>query len=329
MNPLYTSWLTDFLPGPLPEEKRSTCGDCVMCAPGSHIAFDVKVKCCSYIPTIPNFLAGKILKQKIEVFEAYLSRADIRPQGVYPHNDFVVNYNSNSPLFGQNSEWRCPYYLDEGGGKCGIWQNRNSLCATWFCKYLRGHISRKFWTELDELFSTVEKCLSNWCLRRLEAGSLEFREAFPGEIQELSFRLWLKQQDFSMQASPQTKWGKWLGREKDFFYECDSLVSPLSWTQVRKICGPGIHPLEEKVLNAYSSIHSGHFPDVLHITSVQLTEKNDEEFLVWMDTPYDPVNIQKSDLRLLHRMNGLKMEEVLQHIPKELLMRLFDAGVIL
>jgi len=329
MNPLYSSWLRDFLPGPLPDEKRSTCDDCAMCASGSHIAFDLTTKCCPYIPTIPNYLTGKILREEIEVFEAYLVRADVRPQGVFPHNDFIVNYNSDSPVFGQNTKWRCPYFLENDGGKCGIWPFRNSVCATWFCKYLRGHISRTFWTGLNGLLTAIEKSLSNWCVRRLEAGSAEFREAFPPEIQELPFGLRLRQHTFSMQSSPQTVWGKWLGKEREFFYECDSLVTTLSWTQIQDICGPAVEALKGKALDAYHAMHSENFPDVLRIAEFQNEEKNDEEFFVWTDTPFDPVSILKTDLRLLHRLNGLKMEEVLRHIPKELLLRLLDAGVII
>jgi hypothetical protein len=329
MNSLYSSWLLDFLPGSIPDETRSTCDNCAMCADGSHITFDQKVKCCSCIPVIPNFLAGRILTERIDVFESYLPKADVRPQGVYPHNDFLVDYNERSPQFGRRIEWQCPYYLEKEGGTCGIWQNRNSGCATWFCKYLRGHISREFWTATDALLTAVEKSLSNWCVHKLEAGSVDFRDAFPIEIQEVSFGLQLRQQQYSLQSPAEIVWGKWLKREKDFFYECDNEVRNLRWNDVRSICGSGIETLKQKTLEAYVAVESDFFPDVVNMSGYQHREKSDTELLVWIDTPYDPVCITKADFRLLHRMNGLKMSEALQYIPREILQKLFDAGILI
>jgi hypothetical protein len=328
MNSLYSSWLADFLPGSLPDETRSTCDNCAMCADGSHITFDQKVKCCSCIPVIPNFLAGRILSEHISVFQSYFPKADVRPQGVYPHNDFLVDYNERSPLFGNRIEWQCPYYLEKEGGKCGIWQNRNSGCATWFCKYLRGHISREFWIATDALLTTVEKSLSNWCVHELEAGSVDFRNAFPFETQEVTFGLGLKQQEFFFHSPAEIVWGKWLKREKDFFFECDNKVRNLSWNDVRTICDSGIEALLEKALEAYETIRSDFFPEVIKISSYQQMEKNDTEVLVWIDTPYDPVSITKVDFRLLHRMNGLKMSEARKHFPREMLQKLFDGGIL-
>ena len=65
--PLYSRWLAELLPGPIPRETRATCNDCAMCAPDGHQDgaekeyFDPAIKCCTYVPEIHNFLAGGVL----------------------------------------------------------------------------------------------------------------------------------------------------------------------------------------------------------------------------------------------------------------------------
>ena len=65
--PLYAGWVREMLSGPVPEETRATCGDCAMRPPdgqpeGGAGYFHPVVKCCTYVPQIPNFLAGGILR---------------------------------------------------------------------------------------------------------------------------------------------------------------------------------------------------------------------------------------------------------------------------
>src|SRR5688572_25688607 len=134
--PLYSKWIADVVPGPLPDETRATCSDCAMCSENEAIPFDARTKCCTYVPSIPNFLVGKILENKIAVFESNLNLAQVCPQGVWPNEEFTKEYHPASPLFGRNLDWRCPYYLHEQDGLCGIWQHRNARCATWFCKHV-------------------------------------------------------------------------------------------------------------------------------------------------------------------------------------------------
>jgi hypothetical protein len=337
--PLYAACIDAFLPGPVPDENRSTCSDCAMSAVDSPVPFEVKTKCCTYIPTIPNFLAGKILESKIAVFEAYWDQADVRPSGVGPHQGFVDEYHQNSSLFGRNLKWRCPYYLAEEGGLCGIWQSRNARCATWFCKHLRGQISRNFWQTIDDLLSAVEKILSHWCIHQLEVGVTEFREAFPLTIQQPALSLWLKQQrlyqksllykDDKSSDFHRWTWGKWFGREKDFFGECYQLVLPLGWEEVRKICGEDLDRLESNALASYAKLTSDFFPDVLKISDFKQADLNNGDVRVWTLNPYDPVVLSKDVLRQLHRLSGKRTTEVMEQIPKELLEKLFNAGVLI
>ncbi|MCI0601988.1 hypothetical protein L0156_03165 [bacterium] len=331
--------MTDLLPGPVPDETRSTCLDCAMCGADSLITFELKTKCCTYIPVIPNFLAGKIIEAEIPVFDAYFPHADVRPHGVLPHQDFLDQYYPNSPLFGRNLKWRCPYYVEAEGGLCGIWQSRNARCATWFCKHLHGQISRNFWTSIEELLTAVEKNLSHWCIQKLEVGSCEFRDAFPVTTEQPGLDLWMKQQSYYQKRllygddAPadfqRWTWGTWIGREKDFFIACYKLIRPLSWKDVQTICGASLQNLEQNTLTSYAKLTSDFFPDVLRLSDFHQAEVNEKEVRIWTSNPYDPITLSKDMLRLLHRMSGRKMAEVRKEILGELLQKLFDAGVLI
>src|SRR5262245_14489349 len=65
--PLYSAWMDQLLLGPIPEETEATCDNCLMCPSQgepqtpSRIRFNPRIKCCTYLPNLPNFLVGRIL----------------------------------------------------------------------------------------------------------------------------------------------------------------------------------------------------------------------------------------------------------------------------
>src|SRR5262245_42546607 len=60
---LYARWIADLLAAPIPEETIATCDNCVMCKPDAvtPLVFRPEVKCCTYLPQLPNFIVGRIL----------------------------------------------------------------------------------------------------------------------------------------------------------------------------------------------------------------------------------------------------------------------------
>ena len=67
LNPLYASLFTaPILDRPEIVETRATCDTCAMCdhgqiAPVEMDYFEPKTKCCTYYPTLANYLVGAIL----------------------------------------------------------------------------------------------------------------------------------------------------------------------------------------------------------------------------------------------------------------------------
>src|SRR5215471_13536873 len=180
--PLYARWMDDLLRAEIPHETRSTCDDCAMCAPAGESAgkdsfyFSPVTKCCTYQPKLPNFLVGQALANSDFAFSAGRKTLEKRidegvsvtPLGLQQSRIFEVLYHNGKEAFGHASALRCPHYLEEGGGRCGVWRHRNSICATWFCKHERGALGLSFWHRMRNLLLAIERSLSIWCV--LEAG---------------------------------------------------------------------------------------------------------------------------------------------------------------
>src|SRR5580692_10598849 len=64
---LYAPWLRIVAGGPIPAEVKATCDRCAMLAPPSArtdvVHFRPETKCCTFQPSLPNFLAGRILSE--------------------------------------------------------------------------------------------------------------------------------------------------------------------------------------------------------------------------------------------------------------------------
>lgn len=342
--PLYTAWMEDLLQAPIEEESEATCSDCVMCVtkqtkrtPDDHL-FNLHTKCCTYIPRVPNFLVGKILLDNDPsaakgraAFEAYLrDRADVRPQGLFPHNDFVKNYSSDPQVFGRNQDMKCPFYLEEEGGLCGIWKHRTAICSTWFCKHVRGDTGKQFWKRVENLLGAVQISLSHWCMHQLEAGTEEFRRCFPYSEEPDMFALFDRQifyyenALFNQMKDPsaflefrQRIWGKWFEKESEYFEACARLVAPLRWKEVLSIGTAPIARLANEVKAAFGAIAIKEVPQVLHPGTFKVVDLDEIEVRVWSYSEFDTVDLPKSILPLIAYFDGSPTTQVLNRIEKD------------
>jgi Fe-S-cluster containining protein len=180
--PLFAAWVAELLKGPIPKESRATCDDCAMCAHGEEQDgpqtdyFDPDVKCCSYVPVLHNFLVGRILLDDDPATVAGRSTVEKRikeavavtPLGLGQAPVFSLLYENSNLAFGRSRNLRCPHYLEETG-RCGIWRHRESTCATFFCRHVRGSVGYAFWQKsLHQLLMAVESDLARWSVLELD-----------------------------------------------------------------------------------------------------------------------------------------------------------------
>lgn len=292
--PLYDAWMRQLLGGPLPSEPKSTCGACAMVQRGSPEAdpgphFRADLKCCMFMPKLPNFLVGRVLRDEDPTAAA--GRATVRerireglavsPRGLGLPRSYADRYEiaKKEGLFGLDVSLRCPHWLDRDGGTCGIWQNRESVCTTWFCKHERGAVSRHFWHSLRQLLDAVEDLLS---LAAVE--SLDAKQGF----------------------------GRWAGQEEAFYEACARYVDELDWKDVARIGGFGLRFRTRMLKEAWRGLSERGVPPILIPGALRSQPLPGGGRRVWGYSAYDAIDLPEGVLELLSRFNGRTVAEVLE-----------------
>ncbi len=348
--PLYARWMEACLPGPIAEEAQATCHNCAMVDEGdagtafSGGQFHPGVKCCSYLPLLPNFTVGAILRDKDlvtargrETTLARLRAGDgVTPLGIQPSRRYGLLYD-HSLGFGQSLHLLCPHFVSETGG-CGIWRHRNGVCSTWFCKFNRGAVGERFWKALEALLSVVETDLSWWAALEMDPGAeavrtlLELRDRVQSQA-----KLDLSELEGSVDPQLyQRVWGSWYGREEEFFQACAERVAALTWDEVLRIVQPMGCGLARMVEEAHASLMSDAVPDPLVMGSFTILEANGERTLVRTYRPSDPLSLSSALFRILPHFNGRPNQTVVGEVVKkervfvgpDLLRRLADYEVL-
>lgn len=226
---LYRNLFPDFFGGELPAEAKATCADCAMlessvgerveAVDGVSRFFRPDTKCCTFQPRLPNYLVGALLAEA----------------GERPPARFSVLYANSRQAFGRAASLRCPFYEPEPGA-CSIWRYREAVCSTYFCKYVAGADGRKFWMTLKTWLSLAEIQLSRYALMQLHPEFL-----LSGKDRGDPNAGPLSAEDLDERAPPagdySAQWGKWEGREAEFYGACFEQVRALTAAQFERLLG--------------------------------------------------------------------------------------------
>ncbi len=352
--PLYAAWIDALLAGPIPHETEATCHDCAMCpVPGDaddaiSRAFEPSVKCCTFLPKLPNFLVGRVLEDRSTNATARAGRASVEarieakvgvtPLGLGVPESYSLRYRhaNKHDGFGRTPSLRCAHYVEAEQGNCGIWKHRTSVCSTWFCKHVRGAIGHDFWVEgLQPVLLSVEHALERWCVLELGLGLDALRRLFPAPAGEEAQRPLGADLDHQPLAY-QTVWGQWLGREAEFYRQSARLVGELRWRDVLKIGGPELQIRARLARAAYAKLTSTTMPKSLRVGEFQIVDIGAEYSRVSSYSTYDPLDFPTPLLSLLGRFDGRPTRKVLAdleaneavELDAELVHRLVDYEVL-
>src|SRR5215813_12147647 len=328
---LYAAWMDQMLAGPIPHETDATCDDCAMLSTEGgkakdRIFFNPDTKCCTYIPVIPNFLVGRILGDddpnfatgRATIAERLRAGVAVTPLGLGQPAHFLALYGQSSEsLFGRSATLRCPHYLGAEGGRCGIWQHRPAICATWYCKFVRGAVGSEFWQTLNRLLSAVELCLSRWCVLELNIGSEALSYVIPNPAGQLP-KIDPLALDGAVDETAQRKlWGRWAERERDFYCECARLVNQLRWQDVLTIGGPDLKILSQLVREAHARLKSKRSPERLRVGPLQIVSMHEARSWIVAHSPLDPLDLPTKLLEVLPYFDGRPTEDALKAIAAE------------
>src|SRR5262249_20635304 len=238
--PTFQRWMDELLPSPIPRESRATCHDCPMLdasEAGPDAPFHPATKCCPYHPELSNFqVAAILLDDSPEVAPARAvldrridGRLAVSPLAVRPPPAYMTIYNASAgatpTAFGRTPALVCPFYIRDGG-LCGSWRDRNSVRASWFCRYERGARGRAFWRLVHLLLKTLEDSLRLWCVAQVDPEvartAFLFEADSPRGLDEFAVSGVASEPAYLMQ------WGKWAGMERTFFKKCAQPAAGLS-----------------------------------------------------------------------------------------------------
>jgi hypothetical protein len=324
----------------LPAEGAKTAGD---------LFFNPQTKCCTYVPLLPNFLVGRILADddpagaagRASVERRIDTRLGVTPLALsHPPVHAVLYRVGAAQAFGRSRTLRCPHYLEEAGGACGVWRHRNSVCSTWFCKYARGRTGQRFWHGLDQLLATVERELARWCLVRLDLDPVTLAVLLPrgtdrhvGGGDELDADAIDGRAD---DAAYRDAWGDWLGRERTLYRESARLVDGLRWTDVVRIGGASVEALARVVRAEHAELLSDSIPPRLVVGPLQTLAAGRDHVRVATYSTFDPLDLPRLLVDVLDYFDGRPTAETLRRIRDEqgvnvqpgLVRRLVDFGVL-
>jgi hypothetical protein len=304
-------------------------------ATGSLIEFAAATKCCTYIPSLPNFLVGLVLGDddpearagRLSVEHRINESIGVTPLGLLPRAEYVLIYkHAAKELFGWNAGLRCPHYLPEAGGLCGVWRHRNAVCATWFCKHEHGRIGKRFWETVLELLTTVERHLSLWAAAQLGEGVDSLGPALLPH--------------YATVLGPEVDaWSPvWRGRVPEFYRASALLVAGLSWRRVREIGGAEVALYAGKLRSAFAALQRPEAPEHLRLGPVARVDTSPTmcEVRGYSDTDLLPLSRATADA-LFHFDGRRETAEVCREIEADAgitldaptLRRLVEFGVLL
>jgi hypothetical protein len=324
--PRYARWISELLEGTLPEEQAATCSRCSMHAAAipEGYRFRADAKCCTYVPAIVNFLVGALLRDLPRgpgraSLERRLAEGVLTPHGLDVTDDERRRYAAlvEADQFGRAPDLRCPHYIHEAGGLCGVWRHRNAVCATWYCKHDRGATGQRLWRAIEALLTMIERELSHWC-----ACHVLYRVAPPGPPPA------------DQDGDELPEWRAWSGHAAAYYRETAALVDDLTWPEVLAIAGPEALPLIAELRAAHAALAEP-TPPALVPGLVRIGRRGPTSTRVVTYSDSDAIDLPSELVALLPRFDGRATDVVLAELAREgvvltpaLIARLVDFAVL-
>jgi hypothetical protein len=340
--PIYRRLLPAFFDEPAPVEEKATCSNCAMCAPPGVDAsaggyFRPDVKCCTYHPTLPNYLVGALLADpepglaegRRRIREKIARRIGVTPRWIAAPRKFRILWEaSRERAFGRSLTLRCPYYIEDGG-LCSIWRHREADCSTFFCKYGAGADGQLFWRTLNSYVTQVELALSKHAVR-LVAPELELVEEPPGlSVEELEDR------PLDPEIYAET-FGSWAGREEEYYRRCHEVIEALDPAELPALVDADQPVRLERLIDAHKKASAPSLPERLILAEDLKTRPVEGGSVVLGYSRYEPVFVSDALYEVLRTLRADEPVAALQarlrsdgvELPSELLVSLHQLRVL-
>jgi hypothetical protein len=319
----------------LPAPSSPPAGRSSPTVAGGDFFFDPRVKCCSYVPTLPNFLVGRILLDadpdsaagRASVEGRIAAGVGVTPAGLEQPPAHALLYRNAPAAFGRSVALRCPHYRSDTG-TCGIWRHRQSVCTTWFCKYVRGAVGHRFWTALRHLLATVERSLASYCVLKLDPGPEALRCLLVRQGSDSNHALSATDLDGTPDPARQrATWGRYAGREREFYEASARLVEAFTWSDVIRVGGAEVELAAGLTKETYGALSSDAIPWSLRVGPVEVVPLGPDRLRVTAYNGLDPLVIPRALGDALHFFDGRPTRSALAAIAAETGLRVDRAAV--
>ncbi|MCG3137100.1 MAG: hypothetical protein HJJLKODD_00942 [Phycisphaerae bacterium] len=326
--PLYARWMDEFLGQGLPTETKATCAQCAMCAyqDGQPIlndyTFDPAIKCCTYIPNLPNYLVGNILRDENPDMAAGQSSLRSRMEageGITPlgvslssMQQVVYSHVAMNRGFGRSKDVRCPHYVE---GRCGIHRHRNAVCSTYYCKYDRGQIGLDFWSRVNVLLMHLERELSLWAAMQL----LDDPKLLAVMARHDSMPILGGKAETRAPAGNWVNvWGKWWHEREAYYQQTAERVNGLSFAEVLTIGGATAQFRAQSMRRGYEEQMTERLPEQLTVRELKIRHFGPEDCFIESYSPTDPQAVPQPLLEVLPYFDGKRsVAEVIAVVDQE------------
>lgn len=323
---VYAPLLPPHFDQPVIQETRATCGSCQMLNHGnlpegvSAVFFRQETKCCTYQPSVPNYLIGALLADtRPELAEgqkrvrAHIgTRIGVTPQWLGPSAKYEVLYDASMRTsFGKNLTLKCTYYDD---GKCTIWKHRETICSTFFCKFSNGALAATFWKALKDYLVYAETVLARWAM---QAVSLEVNE--PNQ-QRGQLQLYELEDRPPPDGIYKKWWGSWAGREEEFYVACYEKVKTLNREKYSSLVDqkPKGRELLTATMTAYAAVNSHKLPERVQLNPKARVLPVLNAGSVIVTAPYNPYDSVLIENDLYQVLRKFKHDKTVAETRKQL-----------
>jgi hypothetical protein len=339
----YEAVLHEAPPAP---EPAATCERCVMCQ-GATPVFAASTKCCTFTPKLANFLVGGALRDTqdvglVSVRSRIAARVGVTPLGLDRSVAAQVLGRHALTQFGRAEALRCPHLVPESGA-CGIWDSRNAVCATWFCKHERGAVGARFWHAVRDFCGGVEQDLALWCLTRLGledehvADVLRWRDSRTSD--ERDQRGWIPLGELDGTVPDRTYrllWRDWVGREDEWYAACFNYVHGLVGGELVAALSADTLAKAAAMRAARRVLDRRDVPAVAVLGDVRVRSSSDGDVVIASYSDYDALVMQAGMVALLGLFDGRPTPDVVAAVERDhglrldetFLQRLVDHGAL-
>lgn len=172
--------------------------------------------------------------------------------GISPPPSFRLLYDrAAKQVFGRARAMRCPYFDNElVHGTCSIWQHRNSVCFTWYCKHERGAVGGGFWATARAFLEEAETIPAETCAvklgreRSILGVQLRERRSDPLLAAELVGAL--------SDSGDTSEWGEWSDKRMQYFARCWDVAREISIAQLMRDHDARLRPLVDRLHKSYA-----------------------------------------------------------------------------